>query len=152
MDTDLVWAGRDLWENVVNHQSQLHRAEGLSEKCLSLQAESSKSITSGASWDERKSRFRAQAFPRQARGAPLSLPPAASPRPVTPSTRQRQGTFGKDEYRTSKAAGTPQSKQKSSTGKTRIHWAMLNTVHALSFFVIQLSWACNNIARVLRRV
>ncbi|XP_035861330.1 microtubule-associated tumor suppressor 1 homolog A isoform X3 [Sander lucioperca] len=89
-------------------------------KRISLVAESSKSITSGASWDERKSRFRAQAFPRQARGAPLSLPPAASPRPVTPSTRQRQGTFGKDEYRTSKAAGTPQSKQKSSTGSQRV--------------------------------
>ncbi|XP_039668725.1 microtubule-associated tumor suppressor 1 homolog A isoform X1 [Perca fluviatilis] len=89
-------------------------------KRISLVAESSKSSTSGASWDERKSRFRAQAFPRQARGAPLSLPPAASPRPVTPSTRQRQGTFGRDEYRTSKAAGTPQSKQKSSTGSHRV--------------------------------
>ncbi|XP_078117329.1 microtubule-associated tumor suppressor 1 homolog A [Sander vitreus] len=89
-------------------------------KRISLVAESSKSITSGASWDERKSRFRAQAFPRQARGAPLSLPPAASPRPVTPSTRQRQGTFARDEYRTSKAAGTPQSKQKSSTGSQRV--------------------------------
>ncbi|XP_028444746.1 microtubule-associated tumor suppressor 1 homolog A isoform X1 [Perca flavescens] len=89
-------------------------------KRISLVAESSKSSTSGASWDERRSRFRAQAFPRQARGAPLLLPPAASPRPVTPSTRQRQGTFGRDEYRTSKAAGTPQSKQKSSTGSHRV--------------------------------
>ncbi|XP_034739428.1 microtubule-associated tumor suppressor 1 homolog A isoform X1 [Etheostoma cragini] len=87
---------------------------------ISLVAESSKSTTSGASWDERKSKYRAQTVSRQARGAPPSVPPAASPRPVTLSTRQRQGPFGRDEYRTSKAAGTPQSKQKSSTCSQRV--------------------------------
>ncbi|XP_044060170.1 microtubule-associated tumor suppressor 1 homolog A isoform X2 [Siniperca chuatsi] len=78
-----------------------------------------KLTTAGASWDESKSRFRARPSLRRTRGAPLSQPLTASPRPATLSTRQRQGTLGRDECRTSKAVGTPQSKQKSSTGSQR---------------------------------
>ncbi|XP_038554496.1 microtubule-associated tumor suppressor 1 homolog A isoform X2 [Micropterus salmoides] len=84
-------------------------------KRISLVADSSKLTTAGASWDENKSRFRVRPSPRQARGTPISQPPAASPKPATLSTRQRQGTLGRDEFRTFKAVGTPQSKQKSST-------------------------------------
>ncbi|XP_038554492.1 microtubule-associated tumor suppressor 1 homolog A isoform X1 [Micropterus salmoides] len=88
-------------------------------KRISLVADSSKLTTAGASWDENKSRFRVRPSPRQARGTPISQPPAASPKPATLSTRQRQGTLGRDEFRTFKAVGTPQSKQKSSTVSQR---------------------------------
>ncbi|XP_054454031.1 microtubule-associated tumor suppressor 1 homolog A [Anoplopoma fimbria] len=88
-------------------------------KRISL-TESSKSTTAGASSDERRSRFQRLSSPRQSRGAPLSQPPAASPRPATPSTRRGQGAQWRDEYRTSKAVGTPQYKQKNSTGSQRV--------------------------------
>ncbi|KAI3351266.1 hypothetical protein L3Q82_005818 [Scortum barcoo] len=88
-------------------------------KKISLVAESSKSTTAGASWDESKSKFRSRPSPRRTKGASVSQPPAASPRPATVSTRQRQGILGRDEIRTSKAAGTPQSKQKSGIGSQR---------------------------------
>ncbi|KAM9356774.1 microtubule-associated tumor suppressor 1 homolog A [Symphorus nematophorus] len=88
-------------------------------KKISLVAESSKSTTAGTSWVESKSRFRGRPSPGRARGAPLSQAPAASPRLATLSTRQRQGTLGRDECRTSKAARTPQSKQRNSTGGQR---------------------------------
>ncbi|XP_059202808.1 microtubule-associated tumor suppressor 1-like [Centropristis striata] len=87
---------------------------------ISLVAESSKSTLSGASGDESKSRFRARPSPRQTRVPPPSEPPAASPRPATLSARQRQGTLGRDEHRTPKAVGTPQCKQKRSTGSQRV--------------------------------
>lgn len=64
--------------------------------------------------DESKSRFRGQPSPRQTR---LLQTPDASPRPATLSTRQRQGTYRRDEFRVSKAVGTQQSKQKSTVGK-----------------------------------
>ncbi|XP_074504067.1 microtubule-associated tumor suppressor 1 homolog A isoform X1 [Sebastes fasciatus] len=86
-------------------------------KRISLVAEFRKSTTAGASWDESKSRFRGRSSPRQTRGAPPSLLPAASPRPATLSTRQRQGTQGRDVHKT---VGTPQSKQKDSTGSQRV--------------------------------
>ncbi|XP_073343098.1 microtubule-associated tumor suppressor 1 homolog A [Pagrus major] len=88
-------------------------------KKLSLVAESSKSTTAGGSWDESKSRFQGWPSPRRTRGATLSQAPATSPRSATLSTRQRQGTLGRDECRTSKAVGTPQTKQRSSTGGQR---------------------------------
>lgn len=137
---DSVGVGRDLFGK-----------EGLSEKLLSLQAESSKLTTAGTSLDESKSGFRVRPSPRRTRGAPPSQAPAASPRPATLSTRQRQGTLGRDECRTSKAGGTPQSKQKSGTSKTLISLTMLNNVNAV-FFAVQLSWAYDNIAGVIRKV
>uniref|UniRef100_A0A8P4KH48 Microtubule associated scaffold protein 1 n=1 Tax=Dicentrarchus labrax TaxID=13489 RepID=A0A8P4KH48_DICLA len=78
-------------------------------KKISLVAELGKSTTAGAPWDESKSRFRGRPFPRQTLGPTLSQTPAASPRSAKPAT------LGRDECRTSKAVGTPQSKQKSST-------------------------------------
>ncbi|XP_031713649.1 microtubule-associated tumor suppressor 1 homolog A isoform X2 [Anarrhichthys ocellatus] len=89
-------------------------------KRISLVAESSKSTTAGASSDESRIRFRGQPAPRQSRGPPLSHPPAASPTPATLLTRRWLGAQWRDEYRTSKAAGTPQSKQKSSLGSQRV--------------------------------
>ncbi|XP_068570425.1 microtubule-associated tumor suppressor 1 homolog A isoform X2 [Cebidichthys violaceus] len=89
-------------------------------KRISLVAESSKSTTAGASSDESRSRFRGRPSPRQSRGPPLSHPPAASPTPATLLTRWGQGAQWRDEYRTSKAVGTPQSKQKSGTGSQRV--------------------------------
>ncbi|XP_035525064.1 microtubule-associated tumor suppressor 1 homolog A isoform X1 [Morone saxatilis] len=86
-------------------------------KKISLVAELGKSTTAGAPWDESKSRFRGRPSPRQTRGPTLSQTPAASPRSATLSARQ--ATLGRDECRTSKAVGTPQSKQKSSTGSQR---------------------------------
>ncbi|XP_042349087.1 microtubule-associated tumor suppressor 1 homolog A [Plectropomus leopardus] len=88
-------------------------------KRLSLVAESSKSPSAGASWDESKSRFRGRPYPKQTRAPATSQPPSDSPRPATLSARQRQGTLGRDECRTSKAVGTPQCKQRSSTGSQR---------------------------------
>ncbi|KAK5865137.1 hypothetical protein PBY51_016325 [Eleginops maclovinus] len=85
---------------------------------ISLVAESSKGTSTGASLDENKSTFRARPSPRQTKVAQLSQPPAAIPRPSTLSSRLRQPTRGRDDFRTSKA-GTPQSKQKSSTGSQR---------------------------------
>ncbi|XP_067454797.1 microtubule-associated tumor suppressor 1 homolog A isoform X1 [Thunnus thynnus] len=87
-------------------------------KKISLVVESSKAKAPGASWDESKSRFRIQPSPRRTR-QPLSQLPAASPRPATLSTRQRQATLGRDECRISRAAGTPQAKQKSTAGSHR---------------------------------
>ncbi|XP_051810669.1 serine/arginine repetitive matrix protein 1-like [Acanthochromis polyacanthus] len=87
-------------------------------KKISLVAESSKSATASAPLDDRSRRFRGQPSPRQARRTPLPPPPAASPRLSTPSARQRLGVPGRDECRT-KPVGTPQSKQKSSTGSQR---------------------------------
>ncbi|KAM7418081.1 hypothetical protein PAMA_017631 [Pampus argenteus] len=81
--------------------------------------ESNKAAAPGASWDESKNRLRVQPSPRRIRGAPLSQPAAATPRPATLSTRQRQPTSGRDECRISRAAGTPQVKQKSTTGSER---------------------------------
>uniref|UniRef100_A0A3B4Z799 Microtubule associated scaffold protein 1 n=1 Tax=Seriola lalandi dorsalis TaxID=1841481 RepID=A0A3B4Z799_SERLL len=84
-----------------------------------LVGESNKSTAAGASCDESKNRFRGRPSPRRTRGAPLSQPPADGPRPATLSARQRHGTLGRDECRTSKAVVTPQSKQKSITGSQR---------------------------------
>ncbi|KAM7389430.1 hypothetical protein PAMP_023411 [Pampus punctatissimus] len=81
--------------------------------------ESNKAAAPGASWDESKSRFQVQPSPRRTRGAPLLQPAAATPRPATLSTRQRQPTSGRDECRISRAAGTPQVKQKSTIGSER---------------------------------
>nr|XP_046262224.1 microtubule-associated tumor suppressor 1 homolog A isoform X3 [Scatophagus argus] len=86
-------------------------------KKISLLTESSKSTTAGVSFsDKSKSGFRGWPCPRRTRGGPLSHASAASPRPDTLSTRQRQTTLGRDECRTSTAVGTPQSKQKTSAG------------------------------------
>ncbi|XP_035804959.2 microtubule-associated tumor suppressor 1 homolog A isoform X2 [Amphiprion ocellaris] len=87
-------------------------------KKISLVAESSKSATAAAPLDDRNRRFRGQPSPRQARRTALPLPPAASPRLSTLSARQRPGVPGRDECRT-KSVGTPQSKQKISTGSQR---------------------------------
>ncbi|KAK1904484.1 CCAAT/enhancer-binding protein epsilon [Dissostichus eleginoides] len=86
---------------------------------ISLVLESSELTTTGASSDESKSTFRARPAPRQTRIAQLSQPPPASPRPSPLSSRLRQPTRGRDDFKTSKA-GTPQSKQKSSTGSQRV--------------------------------
>ncbi|XP_076595002.1 microtubule-associated tumor suppressor 1 homolog A isoform X2 [Chaetodon auriga] len=108
----------------LNCSSQSKQAEATNEpaknstkeaKKISLVAESRKSSTAATSWDESKSGFRVRPSPRRTRGAPLSQAPAASPRPTTLSTRQRQGTLGRDQCRTSNTGGTPQSTQKSST-------------------------------------
>ncbi|XP_070818614.1 microtubule-associated tumor suppressor 1 homolog A isoform X2 [Chaetodon trifascialis] len=107
--------------NCSSHNKQAEATNGPAEnstreaKKISLVAESRKSSTAGTSWDESKSGFRVRPSPRRARGAPLSQAPAASPRPATLSTRQRQGTLGKDECRISNTGATPQSKQRSST-------------------------------------
>ncbi|KAG7223545.1 hypothetical protein INR49_028438 [Caranx melampygus] len=86
---------------------------------ISLVAESSRSTVAGSSCDESKSSFRGRPSPRRARAALLSQPPADNPRPATLSARQRQGTVGRDECRTSRAVGTPQAKQRSITGSQR---------------------------------
>ncbi|KAM8909286.1 uncharacterized protein AB9W97_006198 isoform 2-T2 [Spinachia spinachia] len=88
-------------------------------KRISLVAESSKSTIAEASMDESRSRFWGRQFPRQSRGTPHSQPPAASPRTANLTTRRWQVAQWRDENRTSKAVGTPQSKQKSSTGSQR---------------------------------
>lgn len=105
-----------------------------------LQVESSKATAPGASWDESKSRFRARPSLRS-RGAALTQPPAASPRPASLSTRQRQATLGRDECRISRAAGTPQAKQKSTAGRTNnLCLTVLNTHHVLGVYPVKLSW------------
>ncbi|XP_034545274.1 microtubule-associated tumor suppressor 1 homolog A isoform X2 [Notolabrus celidotus] len=87
-------------------------------KRISLVVESSKST--GAPLNDSKSRFREGPSPRQVRRAPLFQPPAANPRQATLSVRQRQGTVGRDECKTSKGAETVLQKQKSNTGGQRI--------------------------------
>ncbi|XP_033949319.1 microtubule-associated tumor suppressor 1 homolog A [Pseudochaenichthys georgianus] len=86
-------------------------------KRISLVLESSEVTTTGASSDERKSTFRARPAPRQT--AQLLQPPPASPRASPLSSRLRQPTGGRDDFKASKA-GTPQSKLKSSTGSPRV--------------------------------
>ncbi|XP_034079093.1 microtubule-associated tumor suppressor 1 homolog A isoform X1 [Gymnodraco acuticeps] len=86
-------------------------------KRISLVLESSEVTTTGASSDESKSTFRARPAPRQT--AQLLQPPPASPRPSPLSSRLRQPTRGRDDFKASKA-GTPQSKLKSSTGSQRV--------------------------------
>uniref|UniRef100_A0AAQ4QY14 Microtubule associated tumor suppressor 1a n=1 Tax=Gasterosteus aculeatus aculeatus TaxID=481459 RepID=A0AAQ4QY14_GASAC len=86
-------------------------------KRISLVAESSKSTTAEMSSNESKSRFWGLTSPRQSRGTPHSQPPAASPRAANLSTRRWPVAQWRDENRTSKAGGTPQSKQKSSSSQ-----------------------------------
>ncbi|XP_077957627.1 microtubule-associated tumor suppressor 1 homolog A isoform X4 [Gasterosteus aculeatus] len=86
-------------------------------KRISLVAESRKSTTAEISSNESKSRFWGLTSPRQSRGTPHSQPLAASPRAAILSTRRWPVAQWRDENRTSKAGGTPQSKQKSSSSQ-----------------------------------
>ncbi|CAJ1058300.1 microtubule-associated tumor suppressor 1 homolog A isoform X1 [Xyrichtys novacula] len=76
-------------------------------KMINLVVEPCKST--GVSLNDNKNRFRAWPSLGQTRGA-------SSPRPASPSTRQRQRTLGRDECQTSKGVESAQVKQKSSTG------------------------------------
>ncbi|XP_029020713.1 microtubule-associated tumor suppressor 1 homolog A isoform X2 [Betta splendens] len=83
-------------------------------KKISLIEESGKSTSQEASWNEGKSRFRRGSSPTPKRETPLSQSLAASHRPASLSTRQKQGTLGRDNCATSRAI--PQSKLKNTTG------------------------------------
>ncbi|XP_069552878.1 microtubule-associated tumor suppressor 1 homolog A isoform X2 [Brachyistius frenatus] len=111
----------------LNCSSQKKRAikaeetNGPTENCsrdvrkISLLGDSSRT-TVGAPREDSKSRFQVRPSPRKARVASLSQPPTASPRTTTLSPRLRRETLVRDDWRTFKAVGTPQSKQKSNTG------------------------------------
>ncbi|XP_008292915.1 microtubule-associated tumor suppressor 1 homolog A isoform X2 [Stegastes partitus] len=109
--------------NCSSQNKQAIQAEETNEprevKKISLVLESSNSATAAAPLDDRSRRFRGQPSPRQARRTPLPQTPAASPRTTAPSARQRPGVPGRDECRTSRSVGTPQSSQKSNTGSQR---------------------------------
>uniref|UniRef100_A0A3Q3FK76 Microtubule associated scaffold protein 1 n=1 Tax=Labrus bergylta TaxID=56723 RepID=A0A3Q3FK76_9LABR len=90
-------------------------------KKISLVVETSKSA--GALLDDNKGRFRGGPSPRQPRGAPPSQPPAVSPRLATISTRQKQGTLGRGECKTFKAAEKAIFKPKCNTGNHRVQAA-----------------------------
>ncbi|KAL6117975.1 mtus1 [Pungitius sinensis] len=109
-------SGSSLNKLTTNAQSKISPREV---KRISLVAESSKSTKAGVSSDESRSRFWGQPSPRQSRGTPHSQPPAASPRTANMTSRRWQVAQSRDENRTSKAVGTPQSKQKSSMGSQR---------------------------------
>ncbi|KAM3613375.1 uncharacterized protein V6R79_025070 [Siganus canaliculatus] len=87
-------------------------------KKISLVKESRK-LTVGASLDEIKRRIRVLASPRLTRTVAPSQAPAASPRPAPASARHRQTALVRDETRTWKGAGTPQSKLRGSMGSQR---------------------------------
>lgn len=87
-------------------------------KCFFAQAQSSNLSTPGASLDEKKKRLWQRPSPRRSVGA---LPSQASaPRLGTSnqSTKPRQATLAREECKTSSAANSPLSKQKSNTGES----------------------------------
>lgn len=87
-------------------------------KKISLVKESRK-LTVGASLDEFKRRIRVLASPRLTRTVAPSQAPAASPRPAPASAKQRQTALVRDETRSWKGVGTPQSKPRGSMGSQR---------------------------------
>ncbi|XP_067374800.1 microtubule-associated tumor suppressor 1 homolog A isoform X1 [Channa argus] len=89
-------------------------------KKISLLAESRKSTTERTTWNDSKNRFQGTPSPRRTREVPLSQPLATSHRPASLSTKQKQGTPGKEELRVSRAVGNPQFKLKTTTDGQRL--------------------------------